>query len=248
LSFSGVRTMSSSTSAPARSEILRGSDATRLGLARLDSDLRRSPYATGGFTDPRLVDPTLEKAFEAAVESGRAQARADGYQQGYHEGVAAAQREKEAALQAELATLRQSEQQRQEALDRAVGLLERAAESLATRQAAALHDVEDVVLNAAFDLATTLLGRELEVAPAPVLDAIRRALTVLPGDVPVTVSVHPLDVAVLGNLAEVTAGRVVRIVTDADVEPGSCVADGGAAHVDASLGAAIDRVRQVLSR
>jgi hypothetical protein len=74
--------MSSSTSAPARSGILRGSNAAQVSLARLDADLRRSPYATGGFTDPRLVDPTLEKAFAEAVESARADARAEGLQQG----------------------------------------------------------------------------------------------------------------------------------------------------------------------
>ncbi len=240
--------MSSSTSAPTRSEILRGFDATQVSLARLDADLRRSPFATGRFTDPRLVDPTLEKAFEGAVELARAQGHADGFQQGHEEGLAAAQREKEAALEVELAILRQSEQQRQDALHRAVALLEQAAAALTEQQAEALHDVEDVVLNAAFDLATTLLGRELEMATAPVRDAIRRALTVLPGDVPVTVTVHPVDVAALGDLAEITAGRVVRVLTDADVEPGSCVADGGATHVDASLAAAIERVRQVLTR
>lgn len=240
--------MSSSTSAPTRSEILRGADATQVSLARLDADLRRSPFAAGSSADPRLVDPTLEKAFATAVESACVQARADGFQQGYEDGKVEAQREMQAALEVELANLRQTEQQREEALARAVTLLEHAASTLAAQQAAALHDVEDVVLNAAFDLATTLLGRELEVSTAPVRDAIRRALTVLPTDVPVTVTVHPLDVPAMDNLADITSGRVVRIITDPDVEPGSCVADGGATHVDASLGAAIERVRQVLSR
>ncbi len=240
--------MNSSTSSPARSEILRGSNATQVSLARLDADLRRNPYATGGFADPRLVDPTLEAAFESAVAAARAEASADGFQRGYEDGLAAARRENEAALENELTAMRQGEQQRQDALRHAATLLEQAAATLAAQQAAALHDVEDLVLNAAFDLATTLLGRELEVAPAPVRDAIRRALTVLPGDVPVTVSVHPIDVAALGDLADITSGRAVRIVTDTDVEPGSCVADGGATHVDASLAAAVERVRQVLSR
>jgi flagellar assembly protein FliH len=240
--------MSLSTSAPTRSGILRGTSATQVSLARLDADLRANPYATGGFADPRLVDPTLEKAFEDAVATARAEARAEGLQQGYQEGLAVAQREKEAALDNELAVLRQAEQERREALERTIAKLDAAASALAAQHATALHDVEDLVMNAAFDLATTLLGRELEVAPAPVRDSIRRALTVLPGDVPVTVTVHPVDVAALGDLADITAGRAVRIVTDADVEPGSCLADGGATHVDASLAAAIERVRQVLER
>jgi len=239
--------MSSSTNAPARSEILRGSDATHVSLARLDADLRRSPYAAGGFADPRLVDPTLEQAFEVAVEAARAQARADGFQQGYQDGLAAAQREGDAALERERAALRDAEQARRETFDRAIATLDAAASVLAAQQAAALHSVEDVVLDAAFDLATTLLGRELEIAPSPVRDAVRRALTVLPGDVPVTVTVHPVDAAAVGELGDITAGRVVRVVTSADVEPGSCLADGGATRVDASLGAAIERVRQVLA-
>jgi flagellar assembly protein FliH len=240
--------MSLSTSAPARSAILRGESATQVSLARLDADLRRNPYAAGGLADPRLVDPILEKAFEDAVEAARAEARAQGLQQGYEEGLATAQHEKELALDNELAVLRQAEQQRREAVERVITMLDDAAAALAAQHATALHDVEDLVMNAAFDLATTMLGRELEIAPAPVRDSIRRALTVLPGDVPITVTVHPVDVAALGDLADITAGRVVRIVTDADVEPGSCLADGGATHVDASLAAAIERVRQVLER
>jgi flagellar assembly protein FliH len=238
--------MSSSTSAPVRSEILRGKSATHVSLARLDADLRENPYAAGGLVDPRLVDPTLEKAFDVAVESARAEARAEGREQGYRAGLAAAQREKEIALDNELAALRHAEQQRRGALDRVITMLDDAASTLAAQHATALHDVEELVMNAAFDLATTLLGRELEIATAPVRDAIRRALTVLPGDVPITLTVHPVDVAALGDLTDITAGRVVRVVTDADVEPGSCLADGGATHVDASLAAAIERVRQVL--
>jgi flagellar assembly protein FliH len=187
-------------------------------------------------------------AFAVGVESARADARAEGLQQGYREGIVVAQREKDAALESELAALRQVEQQRRAALDRTIAMLDDAASALAAQHATALHDVEDLVLNAAFDLATTLLGRELEIAPAPVRDSIRRALTVLPGDVPITVTVHPVDAAALGDLADVAAGRAVRIVADADVEPGSCWADGGATHVDASLTAAIERVRQVLER
>jgi flagellar assembly protein FliH len=218
-----------------------------VSLARIDADLRTNPYATGGLVDPRLVDPTIEKAFDDAVASARAEARQEGLRQGYEEGLAAAQHEKASVLNAELAVLHEAERQRQEALDRAIAALDAAASALAVQHATALHDVEDLVMNAAFDLATTLLGRELEIAPTPVRDSIRRALTVLPGDVPITVAVHPVDAAALGDLADITAGRAVRIVTDADVEPGSCVADGGATHVDASLTAAIERVRQVLA-
>lgn len=240
--------MSTSTSAPGRTVILRGSLATNASLARMDADLRDSPYIADGFADARLVDPTLAKVFEDAVEAARAQAREEGFAQGYRDGLAAAEQEKAAALDRELAALKMAEAARQQVVQRAVAVLDAAAAEYAARQAAALHDVEDFVLNAAFDLATTLLGRELEISDAPVRDAVRRALAVLPGDVPVTLVVHPLDLAALGDVDVVSEGHSVRVVSDPDVEPGSCIADGGATHVDASLSAAIERVRQVLAR
>jgi flagellar assembly protein FliH len=240
--------MSSLISAPNRSVILRGSLATKASPARMDADLRDSPYIVDDFADARLVDPTLAKAFDDAVERARAQARDEGFAQGYRDGLAAAEREKAAALDRELAALETAEAERQQQLRRTLSVLDAAATEYATRQASALHDVEDFVLNAAFDLATTLLGRELEIADAPVRDAVRRALAVLPGDVPVTLVVHPLDLAALADVGALAEGHSVRLVSDLDVEPGSCIADGGATHVDASLSAAIERVRQVLSR
>jgi flagellar assembly protein FliH len=240
--------MNSSTSASTRTAILRGSLAVHASLARLDSDLRDNPFATDGFADARLVDPILAKAFADAVEGARTQARAEGLARGYAEGIAVAEREKTVVLDHELALVREAEETREHAVQRAVSVLEEAAAGFAAKQATALHDVEDLVIGAAFDLATTLLGRELEIADAPVRDAVRRALAVLPGDVPVTVAVHPLDAAALGDLDALSVGRAVRIVADPDIEPGSCVADGGASHVDASLAAAIERVRRVLSR
>ncbi len=240
--------MSSSTSAQARPVILRGVVATAATLARMDSDLRDNPYARDAVADARLVDPVLAKAFAEAVESARAQAREQGFAQGYREGREAAEREAGAALDRELALARDAEAARAEAARRALSTLDDAAAAFAARQAAALHDVEELVFEAAFELATALLGRELTLAEAPVRDSVRRALAVLPGDVPVTVGVHPLDAAVLGDLESLSGGRLVRIVCAPDVEPGACVADGGATHVDASLAAAIERVRQVIAR
>jgi len=221
--------------------------ATRVSAARLDSELRDNPYADNRYADARLVDPLLAKAFEDAVASARKQAHDEGFAQGYAEGMELAGREQSSELDYQLGLAREAEAARDDAMRRALEVLDAAATEFAARQAEALHNVEDLVLGAAFDLATTLLGRELEIADAPVRDAVRRALTVLPADVPLTLVVHPLDVAALGDLDALSNGRSVRIVADADIEPGSCVADGGATHVDASLAAAIDRVRQVLS-
>lgn len=238
---------SSWSSAPARAAILRGSAATHASLARMDADLRDHPYATSFSADPRLVDPLLAKAFDEAVTVAREQAHNDGFAAGYAEGLELAGREKSSVLDYEVARVREAESFRDQALQRGLTALEEAAEAFAARQATALSGMEDVVLRAAFDLATTLLGRELELATTPVYDAIRRALTVLPGDIAATVNLNPIDVEALGDLSEISGGRPLRIVANPGVEPGSCIVDGGSTHVDASLGAAIERVREVLA-
>ncbi|MGH8890365.1 MAG: FliH/SctL family protein [Acidothermaceae bacterium] len=237
---------SSSSSAPVRAAILRGTDADQVTIARMDADLRENPYAIGSFADRRLVDPVLAEVFEAAVASARDQARKDGFAQGYAEGLELAGREKSSVLDYEVTRVREAEAIRDQAMQRALEALDLAANALGERQAAALSGAEDLLLSAALDLATTLLGRELEIADSPVRDALRRALAVLPADVPITVSVHPLDIETLGDTVSAST-RSVRIIADPDVEPGSCIADGGATHVDASLTAAIERVRQVLA-
>lgn len=241
---------SSSSSAPTRAAILRGSAASHVSLARMDADLRDHPYATSLSADPRLVDPLLAKAFDEAVNTAREQARNDGFAEGYAEGLELAGREKSSVLDYEVARVREAESIRDQALQRGLTALEEAANAFAARQATALSGIEDLLLRAAFDLATTLLGRELELANSPVYDAIRRALSVLPADVPATLNLNPVDVEALGglgDLSQVSNGRPVRIVADPDVEPGSCIADGGSTHVDASLAAALERVREVLA-
>jgi flagellar assembly protein FliH len=238
--------MNSSSSAPTRTAILRGSVATRVTPARIDADLRTSPYITSGFADARLVDPNLAKAFEDAVAAAGARARDEGFARGYAEGTEAAGRESAAVLDRELALVRENDEARNAAVGRALSVLEEAAQAFVSRQVVALHEFDEFLLGAALDLATTLLGRELEAADAPVRDAVRRALSVLPADLRVTVVVHPLDLAALGDLDAVAGGRSVRIISDPGVEPGSCVADAGATHVEASLAAALDRVRQVI--
>ncbi len=239
--------MSTSSSAPSRAEVLRGAEASRVSLARIDADLRLSPYASDDFADPRLVDPALAAAFDEAVAVATARGREEGYARGYAEGLKSAERERRVALEQEIALMRDAEAARNLQLQHAVAVLSEAATAAGERQVAALAGVEDLLLNAAFDLATTLLGRELEAIDAPVRDAVRRALAVLPGDVPISLYLHPIDRDSLSDVDSLLAGRPVRIFADSEVEPGSCVAEAGTRHVDASLSAAIDRVRQVLS-
>lgn len=213
----------------------------------MDADLRLSPYVSDTVADPRLVDPALAKAFDDAVTAATARACEEGFARGYAEGLESAEREKQASLEQEMALMREAEQSREHKLQHAVAILDQAAVAAGERQAFALSGAEELLLGAALDLATTLLGRELEVVDAPVRDAVRRALTVLPSDVPLTLYVHPLDRAALHDVDDLLDTRATHIVADPEVEPGSCVADAGPSHVDAGLSAALERVKQVLA-
>jgi flagellar assembly protein FliH len=233
------------TGAP-RTTILRGGGTAIISPARMDSDLLGSQYTLGHRADARLVDPSLAQAFDEASAIAREQARLEGFEIGYAEGVARAAEEAQQAADVERDRAMLVEQRMQAMVDSSAAVLMRSAEELALRQAANLGDVEDLLLDAAYDLATVLVGRELQSVSEPVRDAIRRALTMVPDDGSVTVFVHPVDLENLAAIEDFAPGRPIRIAADPNVEPGSCTVNVGATHVDASLGAALARVREVL--
>jgi flagellar assembly protein FliH len=106
---------------------------------------------------------------------------------------------------------------------------------------------EVAAVDAALALAEAILGRELAVATDPGRDAIVRALAVAPvGPDGVVVRLHPLDRDRLGDLHDLALGREVTVVADATVAPGGCAATVGATDIDASVAAALARVRLVL--
>lgn len=235
--------------------VLRGEQAVRVRLARLDADLRTSPWAQRYGADPRLVDPRLEEAFDEAAEAVRAAARAEGYAAGWAEGQEAArsaateQAARQAtALAAELATTRAR-------VDATLTRLDVAAATLEQTMAPAAAEVESTGLRLAAELVKVLVAHELAVAENPGRDALRRALALAPSGRPVVVRLHPDDLAVLadpdhpeGIDPTEALGRDVRCVADAAVERGGAVADCDATRVDAQLGPAVARVRAVLDQ
>ncbi|MBX6371435.1 MAG: flagellar assembly protein FliH [Acidothermus sp.] len=215
--------------------------------ARLDYDLISASSAGVRRADPRLVDPHLARAFEEAVCEAREEARREGYADGYAAGERAARADMEQELQRRVAAASEALAEKERELARAAELLGEATRRLAERVSSELAGLEDVIVRAAYLLAETLLGRELQLADAPVCEAVRRALAVIPADVPAIVRCHPDDVSRLRDLDALgAADRRVVVVPDSQVEPGSCTVDAGATHVDAALGAALVRVRRVL--
>jgi flagellar assembly protein FliH len=128
--------------------------------------------------------------------------------------------------------------------------------------AAALHSerrrLEEAACDLALQLAETILAHELSVAANPGRDAVVRAVAHATGDGPTTVRLHPEDLAQLGDPALVNesvhlgeaAGQLApdaRFVADPSVGRGGCVLEIGAAVVDASIDAALERVRAVFA-
>jgi flagellar assembly protein FliH len=232
-------------------QVLRGVIATALPAARLDTDLRTHHGSARGRADARFADPTLERAFQEAAAEAREAARAEGYAVGWAEG-------RRAATEQVRVTARESDRNRQAGIDAqtlavrtALRAIDHAAHSLEERAVTPACELREAVLHAAVELTETLLGRELAIAAEPGMDAVRRALDLLPTGRPVTMRLNPVDAGVVREvLAAMPAGelgREVLVVADASVEPAGCVAECDAMRVDAQLSTALDRVRKLIS-
>jgi flagellar assembly protein FliH len=154
----------------------------------------------------------------------------DGYQAGLAEGLAAGRAG--AAAEAAEATARA------EALCRSLG---QAAHDLRRREALELKGLEDALARAAFDLASAVVGRELQLSSSPGADALARALALVPAGCEATARLHPNDVASLGEVP-----GAVAVIPDPAIEPGGCILEVGDSRIDAQLGSALDRVRTAL--
>ena len=177
----------------------------------------------------------------------REHARQEGYAAGHAEGCTAAATvvaEAERAAEARLAEVQARWERRMvsatAALGAAVTQLEQAALPVA-------EDVRDSVITIVLTLVEDVLCRELALADSPVVDAVRRALTLCPADAPTVVRLHPDDLAELPAEALAELPDTVRVVGDLSVERAGAVAETGPTRVDAQLGAALERVRAVLA-
>lgn len=218
--------MSSSTDTPRRARVLRG-----------------VPIAPGpALADLGALSGAARRALNpAVVEEAQAAGHAAGYERGRAEGHEAGRQE---AL-AEAAGIRVAFA---EASTAALGALAEARAALAVRETRSLAEIEDAVVAAAFDLATALVGRELELASSPGRDALSRALALVLDQERALARLHPDDVATLGDHADLAPVRDITVVADPTVERGGCILEVGEGRIDAQLGSALARVKQVLAR
>ena len=176
----------------------------------------------------------------------REEARREGWATGHAEGLVAAEQVVRAAERAAEERLAAVQERWERRLATATAAMGAAAERLDAVTAPVLDGLRDDVIDMVVTLVGDLLGREVALATSPGMDAVRRALTLLPDDVPTIVRLHPDDLAEVPAEALAALPASVRVIGDESVERAGAVAEAGTQRVDAQLSAALERVRQVL--
>lgn len=211
--------MSSSADRPApRVGIIRGAVAVDQPVV---ADVRRN-------LPTEVLDPV-------AIEQVRADAATAGYEAGYAAGLARADQEAAAA---------RAEHGRQ--LMGAMTALLGAVNQLRSREAATMHDLADQATALGLAIAEQVLQREVATAADPGREAIARALGLVPEDGDIRIRLHPADLDVLADLGDLSPGRDVQIVADPAVRSGDAVIQVAATRIDAQIGTALQRIREVL--
>lgn len=181
-----------------------------------------------GVTSATLDPSRIDAAIDAGYRDGHAQGHADGWAAGHADAL----------------------RQAKETTAHMTAVLERlaaAANAVAEREAAILRSAEDVFAAAAFELAAAVIGRELELAESPGVDAIARALALAPVAGDVTVRLNPDDHDAVQVMHAATLDERVRLVPDPSLARGDAIAEWADTTLDARIGSAIERARRVLT-
>lgn len=177
----------------------------------------------------------------------REQAHAEGHAAGYAEGVKAAEVVVAEEQRAAAERLAEAQSRWERRLASATAALGAAVRQLDEATVPTADEVRETILGTVLTLVEDLLGRELSVAEAPGLDALRRALTLCPADSPTVVRLHPDDLAEIPPAALAELPDTVSVLADERVERAGALAETGARQVDAQLGPALQRVQAVLT-
>lgn len=180
---------------------------------------RRLPTGAPGAPLPSVADQ-----LEAA--------RAAGYDDGYRAGIDTAARSVDAERVAQLRRL--------------VDAVERAAAAVAPERARLVDHLGGEAAQLAFELAEVLVQRELAHSQ-PGVDAVRRALALVPDGEDIVVRLHPHSAVDVDEVAQLVPASSVRFVPDPAVEADGCVVEAGPCRIDAQIGPALQRARAVLA-
>jgi len=242
---------------PREGVLLRGSGAERATPYRDPGPIQQQHTGERRTTIRRAADLPVTVAGGSSFRLGdvyaeelarlRAHAQAEGFAAGHAEGMTAAASvvaEAERAAAERMLDVQARWERRVASATAALGAASARFDDAAIPVA---EEIRETILGTVLTLLEDLLGRELELADSPVLDAVRRALTFCPADAPAVVRVHPDDLAEISAEALAALPDTVRVVGDPSVERTGAVADTGSRRIDAQLQAALQRVQAVLS-
>jgi flagellar assembly protein FliH len=176
----------------------------------------------------------------------REEARREGWAAGHAEGLVAAEQVVAAAERSAEERLAAVQIRWERRLASATAAMGAAVERLDATASPVVDELRDSILDSVIVLVGDLLGREVVLAASPGLDALQRALTLCPTDVPVLVRLHPDDLREVPPEALAQLPGSVTVVADDAVERAGALAEAGNQRVDAQLSAALERVRGVL--
>jgi flagellar assembly protein FliH len=233
------------TSTSSDGVVLRGLPEDSVNDAGAQTDLR-----TGGWTRLGdrgvLGDPATETALQALAERTREAARAQGYASGWAEGrrVALANAQ---AVEAERTVRHEAEHAAaMDAQRQAAGALGAATDRLVETLHRLAAELSGQAVEVALQVAEAVVGHEIACATDPGGDALRRAMTAVPPLVPVVVRMNPADRARVDLTG--FGGRDITLVDDPTLAPGDALVETENGVVDATIAAALARVREVLCR
>jgi flagellar assembly protein FliH len=216
-------------------------------------------YTYQSFHDEPLAPVTEEwlRPFEVSagvpdrmVESARAEARATGYAVGWAQGM----RDAYSRMAEEAGRIRERaeelEANRIADVERGLRALDRAADDLEKRAIPTIEHLEETVIEMAVTIAQAVLGHELRRrSDRVIIQAMARILALVPSNEPVQVRLSPEDYASLAVnevIDSLASSRQISIVASAELAPGDVVATCAATEIDARVGPALTRIREVL--
>jgi len=211
-----------SSSSPTGVRILRGAESLRARPAALA--VPPAPASEASAPGTRPVVTSVADQVEAA--------RAEGYAAGYETAMAE--------------VVDSAEARRAEQLARMSDALVAAAASVADGRASTVKVVEAEAVHLAFELAEAIVRRELTLSSCVSVEAVTRALGLVPHGEDVLVRVHPGDVVDPDALKALLPEASVKVVVDPAVEHGGCIVEAGPCRIDAQIGPAIERARALL--
>ena len=186
------------------------------------------------------VFPVVATTAQSYVQ---ADAKARGFTQGHAAGYAPALARQNAAHEALLVTLQARHNEEVQALRMATAALE-------ARTIPVLADAEEVLFSQALDLAEALLGQELRDRNISARSALARVRGRSGDEVPVSIRMHPADLAELTENGRdaLDLPTSVQLVADRSLNRGDAMADYPNGFLDARLSTAVARTRAALMR